>query len=96
MHHEWWKNVRKGMDVCDMNGDKVGTVKDIYERSRAMGGTQQMTEGWVHVDSGFLGLGKDLYIPFNAFRDCDNNCCYLNTDKNQIDRMGWDQKPASL
>ncbi len=97
----WWTNVHKGMNVCDMNGDKVGTVKDTYDMGRTvggstMGGTSTMGEGYVHLDTGFLGLGKDLYIPLDSFDRCTADTCYLNITKKDVDTMGWDQKPTSL
>ncbi len=90
-------NVREGMNVCDRNGDKIGTIKMIHQVSRSVGGVTPTTnEGYLHIDSGFLGLGKDYYVPFSAIRDCSSDCCFLNVDKNDIDRMGWDQKPTNL
>lgn len=87
---------REGLNVCDRNGDKVGTIKMVHQLGLAAGGPPTTTQGYVHVDTGFLGLGKDLYIPFNSFRDCTSDCCFLNVTKDEIDRMGWDQKPSGM
>ena len=97
MQH-FFENVREGMNVCDLNGDKVGTIKAVHQLGRTVGGVAPTTgaEGYVHLDTGFLGLGKDLYIPFNSFRDCTGDCCFLNIPKDDINRMGWDRKPSNI
>ena len=45
------------------------------------------------VDTGFLGLGKNLYIPTSAIRDVTTDRVILTEDKDRVDTMGWDQKP---
>ncbi len=136
MEQRWFENIREGMNVCDRDGDKIGTVGHIYRRpttgtgmgttgvsgtgtfpggttsgnypgsstggtysGSASGGTfSSGTEGWGHlkVDTGFLGLGKDLYIPFDAIRDVTSDCVFLNVDKDDLNRTNWDVRPEYI
>lgn len=97
MHNISPSDIRNGMKVCDVNGKDVGSVKSV-EQFGAVGGGYgtAASPGYVHVDTGILGLGKDLYIPFNYFRDCTGDTCYLTVTKNDIDNMGLDKKPSGL
>lgn len=93
--------LREGMDVFDLDGDKVGTIGEVYPADRLAepgitGTAATAGEGHVKVDTGFLGLGKDLYIPFSAIREITADGIDLNVDKDEIDRMGWDVAPAYL
>jgi hypothetical protein len=47
------RQITPGMDVCDVSGEKVGTVIRVYREV-------------VEVKTGPLGLGKHLYVPPNA------------------------------
>src|SRR5215208_7077175 len=66
-----------GMDVCDMNGDKVGSVARVYRHEMAAvaagagpGGGGSLPEAptsneILEVKTGFLGLGRRLYVPLD-------------------------------
>jgi hypothetical protein len=47
------RQIASGMDVCDVSGEKVGTVAHVYREV-------------VDVKTGPFGLGKHLYVPPNA------------------------------
>src|SRR4051812_40549845 len=60
-----------GMDVCDVTGEKVGSISHIYRFDDA---TEDQTsaragEELIEVKTGFLGLGKHLYIPMEAVQE---------------------------
>ena len=97
--------IHQGMDVCDLNGDKIGSIKHIYNapamRSTTGYGTAPLptgstTNGVFEVDTGFLGLGTNYYVPFSAISDITNDCARLNVSKDSLDSMNWDQKPSWL
>jgi hypothetical protein len=95
-----WSAVRKGMDVFDVNGDKIGGVGEIFagatvgaSGSRAAGST---SGNYLKVDTGFLGLGKDYYVPAEYVSDVLDDKVILNISKDAAKAMGWDEKPASL
>ena len=100
MHERFFSSIREHMDVYDANGDKVGTVGKIY-RPAAVGSTastyaEPTGRPYLKVDTGFLGLGKDLYIPADAISDVSGDRVMLSTDKDHLDAMGWDHRPDFL
>lgn len=92
--------LQKGMDVYDVNGDKIGKVGKIYQpaavSSTASTHAEPASRSYLKVDTGFLGLGKDLYIPADAVRDVNGDRVTLTTDKDRLDAMGWDHRPDWL
>lgn len=103
-----FNEIHDGMDVCDRDGDKIGSVKHVYTSpasgTMATAGTMSGTMpaggaamgGVFQVDTGFLGLGTDYYIPFSAVTGIANNCARLDVDKDNLNQTGWDHKPAWL
>ena len=74
------------MEVCDLTGQKVGTISHIYRRiatAVTSGGgmtppaaepvTRTYAEA-IEVKSGFLGLGARLYVPIGAVQEVLNDC----------------------
>ena len=96
-----WSAVRKGMDVYDVNGDKIGTVGEIFAGA-TVGASSSTTSAsstsgnYLKVDTGFLGLGKDYYVPAEYVSDVLDDKVMLNVSKDAAKSMGWDEKPASL
>ena len=59
-----------GMDVCDVGGDKVGSVAVVHRFDplpdpAASGAPEEILE----VKTGLLGLGKHLYVPMSAVQE---------------------------
>lgn len=94
----FFERIREGMDVVDVNGEKVGTVGKIYLPARVSSTTTDYAEPagqfCMKVDTGFLGLGKDLYVPASAIRDVMADRVELNVAKDVLDSMDWDKKPS--
>ena len=94
----------EGMEVRDINGDKVGKIGQIYRPVGAVapstaipsGSTEpaSLSDQYLKVDTGFLGIGEDLYIPTSAVSDVIGNHVVLNVDKDQVDTRGWDRPPG--
>ena len=96
-------HLEPGMDVCDVDGNKFGTIGRIYRHELAMAtaGASDTTSAAPHEDiietkTGLLGLGKHMYIPFNAIQDVTSGCVFVNLPKDRIDEQGWDVKPDYL
>jgi len=68
------------MDVLDRDGDKIGEARE------ALG-------SYFKVDAGLLGM-KEFYVPFDAIMETRDNAIYVNCDKDDLDRMGWDHRPT--
>lgn len=71
----------QGDDVLGLNGDKIGSVSDVEPN-------------YLHVSTGFLGLGQDLYIPFDSVTRVQGHDIYLDVTKDEVDNRGWTQKPT--
>ena len=72
--------VRDGMDVFDADNEKVGTVAET-------------AEGYLRVPTGFLGMGKEQYIPFSAIRSVDGEAIHLSVAKDGLDELEYAQAP---
>ena len=92
--------LRKDMDVYDAKGDKVGKVGEIYQPTAVSSTTSSVGQAtgrtYFKVDTGFLKLGEDLYIPADEITDVTGDRVILNTDKDHLDAMGWDHRPDFL
>jgi hypothetical protein len=100
MQDRFFGNIRKGMDVMDVDGDKIGTVDEIFQPA-AVSSTASTTgeatgEPILKVETGFLGLGKDYYVPSSAVRDVTAERVVLGVDKDELDTLGWDTRPRWL
>ena len=73
------QQVHEGMDVLDRNGDKIGKAGETLGQ-------------YFNVDAGFLGT-KEYYVPFEAITEVREDAVWLNCDKDDVDTMGWDQRP---
>ena len=92
----------EGMDVYDLKGNKVGTVGKIYRPAEARASSTAApgtfaappsgADQYLKVDTGFLGLGKDLYIPTSAVSDVSGERVTLTVDKDRLGEMGWDRR----
>ncbi len=72
-----------GENVCTSDGHKIGSITYIGA-------------DYLHVPTGFLGLGPDLYIPFSAVDRVEDDTVYLNVSRDDLRaREGtWKQRPT--
>jgi hypothetical protein len=96
-----------GMDVCDIGGDKVGTISHVYRYAEAGVSTTGLgastspegpptDEEVLEVKTGFLGLGSHLYIPLSAIQETLNDCVFVSKSKDEFESLGWHEKPSYL
>jgi len=91
-----------GMDVCDLNGDKVGTISRVYRHDPATGSLDAGAvatlprEDIVEVKTGVLGLGKHLWVPMDAIQDITSGCIFVKEQKDRIQNLDWDVRPDYL
>ena len=50
----------------------------------------------LEVKTGLLGLGKHLYIPLDQVQEVTQGCVFLSHPKDEIEGMGWSQRPDYL
>lgn len=74
-----YAHIHEGMEVFDRDGDKIGMAGETLGQ-------------WFNVDAGFLGM-KEYYIPFEAVTDVHDDEVFVDCDKDELDRMGWDRRP---
>ncbi|HEY7063762.1 MAG TPA: hypothetical protein VII06_19945 [Chloroflexota bacterium] len=101
MREQYLGRITPDMDVCDMSGDKIGEVARVYRYDLATvggghGESRPPHDEVVEVKTGFLGLGKHLYIPMSAIQEVIKDCAFVSRSRADIEQMGWDQKPTYL
>ena len=94
-----------GLPVSDVRGEKIGTLAGVYGRAPAdpsassgsSGGTPTAAaERIVEVKTGFLGLGKHLYVPTRAIETVTDDHVILDCPREEADAHGWTERPAGL
>jgi hypothetical protein len=88
--------ITPGMDVCDVTGEKVGSIAHIYrfdETTDANTATHAGDE-MMEVKTGFLGLGKHYYIPVGAVQEVLTDSVFLSKSRETFAELGYDEKPA--
>jgi uncharacterized protein (TIGR02271 family) len=83
-----------GMDVYDVNGDKIGSVDDVYDASA--GEKSSSGGGYLRVPTGFLGLGREHHIPFSAIRSVEGDRINLRVSRDDLDNLGYGESPTTL
>jgi hypothetical protein len=93
-------HLEPGMDVCDIDGEKLGSVARIFRNemaTAATGGTPAVgtmpREELLEVKTGLFGLGQHLYVPFSAIQDVTSGCVFINQPKDRIQEQNWDTRP---
>ncbi|MBV8086910.1 MAG: hypothetical protein JO247_19050 [Chloroflexi bacterium] len=85
-----------GQDLCDVNGDKVGTIARVYrEDVAAMDGAMPAHDEVIEVKTGFLGLGQRLYVPVSAVTDTTDAAAFVDKPATEFDST-WHDKPEYL
>jgi len=67
------------MEVCDIEGEKIGSVARLYRRNLNDGdpATQSDHPEILEVSTGPFGWGKHLYIPIEAVQDATQQTLFL-------------------
>jgi hypothetical protein len=97
-------HLEPGMDVCDVDGNKFGSVTRVYRHEFASVGAEEGSSSVgtmprdeiLEVKTGLFGLGKHLYIPFTAIQDVTSGCVFINEPKERLEEQGWETRPDYL
>jgi hypothetical protein len=73
------QQITPGMDVCDVSGEKVGTVARVGEV--------------VEVKTGLFGLGAHLYVPPSEVDGVTEAGVILRHSKQEFHAVGLDKRP---
>ena len=74
-------DIQHGWDVMDVNGDKVGDVKEV-------------NPGYLTISKGFF-FPSERYIPLQDVRATRDDRVFLNVSKDELKQEGWDQPPLT-
>jgi hypothetical protein len=74
------RQISPGMDVCDVSGEKVGTVARVGDV--------------VEVQTGLFGLGKHLYVSPDAVDGVTEAGLILKHAKHEFHDAGLDARPS--
>ncbi len=105
MQERYIGRLEPGMDICDIDGEKVGTIGHVYRHAYATAGASTETtsnvamapgEDIIEVKTGLFGLGKHYYVPFSAIHDVTSGCVFISKRRDDIDGLAWDVKPDYL
>jgi uncharacterized protein (TIGR02271 family) len=80
MQRSYDTQVHEGMEVLDINGEKIGMAGETLG-------------SYFNVDAGFLGT-TEYYVPFSAITEVVDNGIFVNVRKDQIEAMGWKERPT--
>jgi hypothetical protein len=85
-----------GMDVCDVTGEKVGSISHIYRFDEASEEAPAAHAGdeLIEVKTGFLGLGKHLWIPLSAVQEVLTDSIFLSQSRETFGELGYEEKPS--
>jgi hypothetical protein len=85
-----------GMDVCDVTGEKVGSISHIYRSDDATEEQPSARAGdeLIEVKTGFLGLGKHFYVPMEAVQEVLTDSVFLSKSRESFAELGYEEKPA--
>ena len=82
-HEQSVRQIAPGMDVCDVSGEKVGTVSHVHGEI-------------VEVKTGPFGLGKHLYVPPTEVDSVTEAGVILKHPKQEFHGVGLDARPEQL
>jgi hypothetical protein len=89
--------IRAGMEVCDVGGDKIGSVAELHRFSRPPDpAAASVPDEILEVKTGLLGLGKRLYVPMSAVQEVLTESIFLSNSKEQFESLGYYERPVHL
>jgi hypothetical protein len=90
------------MDVCDLDGHKLGKVARVYRDEFSVYKTagesnsgESAYPSVMEVKSGPLGFGARLFIPLTAIEDATAECVFVAKKKGDSTEE-WRHKPEYL
>jgi hypothetical protein len=87
--------VAPSMEVYDTFDQKLGAVAHVHEVAAPPGEVPGSAD-IIEVRTGFLGLGRHLFIPRSALRGVTEDRVFVAASREEIQRHGWDERPAAV
>ena len=96
MHDEYFGKLTSDMHVCDVLGNKIGSLTRVYRDEASilqMAGADAVVAerraeqaGIMEVKTGLLGLGPHLYVPVANIREVVDDSVFLEQSKEDVQR----------
>ena len=80
--------IAPGMDVCDVSGEKVGTVARLHHPTAA--------HEVIEVKTGLFGLGQHLFVPSEEVDAVTDAGVILRHAKQEFHEVGLDARPDGI
>jgi len=103
MQERYIGRLEPGMDMCDIDGVKIGTIGHVYRHAYTTAGTSETSnvatapgDDIIDVETGLFGLGKHYWVPFSAIHDVTSGCVFVSKRRDDVDGLAWDTKPDYL
>ena len=91
------ERIRPGMGVCDVGGDKIGSVAELHRFSQPPDpAAASVPDEILEVKTGLLGLGKHLYVPMSDVQEVLTESVFLSRPREEFESLGYYEKPAQL
>jgi hypothetical protein len=90
-------HITTAMEVCDREGEKIGSVARLYRRRPAGGEPANPSDRAeiLEVQTGPFGWGAHLFIPLEAVQDATHQTLFLTRRKRDLDQS-WRTKLPDL
>jgi hypothetical protein len=96
--HHYLGRIVPGMDVCDVTGEKVGSIAHIlrFDDLTEETAPDRQGEEILEVKSGLFGLGSHYYIPMSAVQEVLTDSVFLSKSREAFSELGYKEKPAHM
>ena len=85
------------MDVCDVTGNKIGSIAHVHRVGESADPAAASAHDEIlEVKTGFLGLGKHLYVPVSDVQEVLRESIFLSRPKEDFESLGYQEKPTQL
>lgn len=103
MSEQFFDRISEGMDILDMNEEKIGTVGKVLRPvgvgSALEAGQTRPTssaECYVEMNTGVLGWGETFYIPSSHIRGVSQQGVLVDVTRSELKAMDWTEAPSSM
>jgi len=100
-----FERLHPGLPVCDVRGEEIGTLAHVHghEPPRESAEAEDPTvtfapvgEKVLEVKTGFLGLGKHLYVPAHAIEMVTDDEVIVGRPREELQAEEWRTRPPDL
>lgn len=99
------ERLHPGLPVSDVKGSRIGTLAHVHQQQSVGEPTDAEDanvvsapagEKVIEVKTGFLGLGKHLYVPARAIETVTDDQVIVDRPREALQEDEWSTRPAGL